>query len=95
MVFRQFLMFAAARCDVSAKKSQGRIVGNPAPAVKDARELALRQTWALDRLVKKRQVGDDLIAKLARNVIDFYLYLQGRMKGEPENLDDVYGSNAL
>jgi len=30
-----------------------------------------------------------LIAKLARKLIDHYLYFQGRIKGEPENLDDV------
>jgi hypothetical protein len=30
-------------------------------AVKDASELALRQTWAVDRLVEKQQTGDNLI----------------------------------
>lgn len=38
-------------------------------AVKDGSELALRQTWAVDRLVEKQQTGDNLIAKLGRKVI--------------------------
>jgi hypothetical protein len=89
-VIRQFLVFAAARCDVGSPKSQRLIAGNPAPKGKDAGELALRKTWDVDRVAEKKEQTDDLIVKLARKVIDCYLHLQGRMKGEPENLDDVY-----
>jgi hypothetical protein len=53
------------------------------------KELALRQQWSLDKLVEQKETTDDLIAQLARKLIDHYLYFQGRIKGEPENLDDV------
>ena len=58
-----------------------------APGTAD--ELALRQRWSLDKLIDQKGKDDDLIAKLARKVIDHYLYFQARLKGGPENLDDL------
>ena len=62
----------------------------PAPVVRSKKELALRERWSIDKLIEQKRTDDDLIAKLARKVIDHYLYFQGHMKGEPENLDEVY-----
>jgi hypothetical protein len=52
--------------------------------------IALRQQWAVDKLTAKKEANDDLVAKLARKVIDHYLYFQRRIQGEDENLDDVH-----
>jgi len=51
--------------------------------------LALRRTWAVDRLLEQKVTSEDLIAKLGRKVIDHYVYFQSRLKDEPENLDDI------
>jgi hypothetical protein len=59
-------------------------------AAMDVKELALRQQWAADKLAEQKEAGDDLIAKLARKVIDHYLYFQGRIAGKPEDLDDIH-----
>ena len=53
------------------------------------KEVALRTSWAIDKLIEQKESGEDLIAKLARRVIDHFVYFQDRLKGEPENLDDV------
>jgi hypothetical protein len=53
------------------------------------KEKKLRQRWAVDKLAEQKGSGQDLIAKLARRVIDHYLYFQNRIKGEEENLDDL------
>ena len=53
------------------------------------KELALREKWSLDKLVEQKETTDDLVAQFARKLIDHYLHFQGRIKGEPENLDDV------
>ena len=58
----------------------------PARAVKDKKELALRQSWAVDKLVQQKEDGEDLIAKLARKVIDHYLYFQGRIRASRKTL---------
>jgi len=89
LVIGQFLRFAAAQNPLPAMVDRGSAMA-PVPLVKDRKELALRQTWAADKLVEQKEAGDDLIAKLARKVIDHYLYFQARIKGEPENLDDLY-----
>lgn len=60
-----------------------------APRIQDDKELALRQTWEVEKLTGERQKSDDLIALLARQVIDHYLFFQSRLKGEAENLDDI------
>ena len=82
----QFLTFAMARLPVPVN---ARGAESPRAAAPTKKELALRQKWTLDKLVEQKESDDDLIAKLARKLIDHYLYFQGRIKGEPENLDDV------
>jgi hypothetical protein len=87
MTVGQFLKFAAARLPalVNARGAESRRAAAPTK-----KELALHQKWTLDKLIEQKENDADLIAKLARKVIDHYIYFQGRMKGEPENLDDVY-----
>lgn len=58
----------------------------PAPTKK---EIALKAKWTLDKLIDEKDKTDDLVAKLARKLIDHYMYFESRMKGELENLDDV------
>jgi hypothetical protein len=61
------------------------------PAVKDEKEVALRQIWAVEKLIQQKETCDDLIAKLARRVIDHYLFFQARLQGgEPESMEDLY-----
>jgi hypothetical protein len=87
-VIGEFLAFAAARLP-AVIDNRGSATA-PVPAVRNKKELALRQRWSADTAIEKKRTDDDLIAKLARKLIDHYVYFQGRMKGEPENLDDVY-----
>jgi len=82
----QFLTFAMARLPVPVN---ARGAESPRAAAPTKKELALRQKWTLDKLIEQKESDDDLIAKLARKLIDHYLYFQGRIKGEPENLDDL------
>jgi len=87
MAVSQFLKFTAARLPavINARGAE-----SPRARPPTKKELAIREKWTLDKLVEQKENDTDLIAKLARKVIDHYLYFQGRMKGEPENLDDVY-----
>ena len=86
MPIGQFLNFAAARLPVVVT---ARGAESPRARPPTKKELALRQKWTLDKLEEQTENDADLIAKLARKLIDHYLYFQGRIKGEPENLDDV------
>jgi len=86
-VISQFLRFAARDLPAVINPRGAESPRAPAPS---KNELAIRQRWSVDKLIEQKQTADDLIAKLGRKLIDHYLYFQGRMKGEPENLDDVY-----
>ena len=84
-VVSQFIEFACAKLPVVVGRGS-----EMAPArAPTKKELALRQQWSLDKLIEQKEKTDDLIAQLARKLIDHYLYFQGRIKSEPENLDDV------
>jgi hypothetical protein len=89
MVIGQFLEFTAASNPLPATIKRGSEAA-PVPIVKQQKEVALSGSWAVDKLAAQKEAGDDLIAKLARKLIDHYLYFQGRIQGEPENLDDLY-----
>jgi hypothetical protein len=60
-----------------------------APKATTKKDLTVKAKWTHDKLVQQREESADLIAKLARKVIDHYMYFENRMKGEPENLDEV------
>jgi site-specific recombinase XerD len=79
----RFLIFATARLPVVINNR-----GAPATAP-SKKELALRRQWSVDKLTEQKKAADDLTAKLARKLIDHYLYFQDRLKGGPENLDDL------
>ena len=81
-----FIQFALAQLPAPLVGRGSEMAPARAPTKK---ELALRQQWSLDKLVEQKENADDLIAQLARKLIDHYLYFQGRIKGEPENLDDI------
>ena len=83
----QFLAFATQRLPAVIDK-RGREKAS-IPRERNKKELALCERWSIDKAVEQKRNDDDLIARLARKVIDHYLYFQGRLKGEPENLDDV------
>jgi Phage integrase, N-terminal SAM-like domain len=91
----QFLNFALSRLPVVINNRGNASGGSkkvppetPAPAP-SKKELALRRQWSVDKLSEQKEAADDLTAKLARKVIDHFLYFQDRLKGEPENLDDL------
>jgi site-specific recombinase XerD len=86
-VIQQFLTFSAKSLPTVIDK-RGSTAGAAAP--KSAKEIALRQQWSLDKLIEQKRRDDDLIAKLAGKLVQHYLYFQRRMKGEPENFDDVF-----
>jgi hypothetical protein len=78
----QLIKFAAASLPVVV----GRELPPPAPSKK---AVAMRQKWALEKLVDEKEKADDLIATLARRVIDHYVYFGKRLKGEPDDLDEL------
>ena len=63
--------------------------GAESPRAPTKKELALKAKWSLDKLITEKEKTDDLVALLARKMIDHYMYFEGRMKGEPENLDTI------
>jgi hypothetical protein len=77
MVVGRFLRFVAER---SANL----------PAVRGSCQVpVLARKWNADQARDQKEAEDDLIAKLARRVIDHFLYFEGRLKGGRENLDEL------
>ena len=85
-IISRFLTFTAAQLPVVVNARGAEMAPLPRQSEK---EVALRTNWALDKLTEEKERGEDLIAKLGRRVIDHYLYFQSRLRGEPENLDDI------
>src|SRR5688572_16941840 len=85
MVISQFLNFSVSRLPVPVN---ARGVNSPRAAAPTKKELALKQRWTVDKLIEQKESNDELIAKLARKVIDGYLICQREIKGE-QNLDDL------
>lgn len=86
MIISRFLTFAATKLPAVLSATGA----DMAPLARQSeKEIELRKGWAVAKLVEQKGSGEDLIAKLARRVIDHYLYFQNRLKGEPENLDDL------
>jgi Phage integrase, N-terminal SAM-like domain len=81
-VVSQFLNFSVSRLPVPVNAR-----GAESPRAPTKKEIALRQRWSVDKLIEQKQSADDLIAKLARKVIDGYLLSQQVVKGN-HNLDD-------
>ena len=86
---RQFIEFALAKLPVvvTDRGAKAPLV----PAVQSEKELALRGQWAADKLAEKKDAGEDTTAKLARQVIDGFLYFQSRLneQGSPESIDEL------
>jgi hypothetical protein len=83
-VISQFLKFSLSRLPVPVNARGAESPRAPAPA----KQIALRQKWNLEKLLDQKTADDELIAKLARKVIDGYLICQREIKGE-QNLDDL------
>jgi hypothetical protein len=90
VVISEFLKFAAARLPVVVK-AKGQGFNPPVPAARDERELALRRQWEADKLEEKREAGETVTAKLARSVIDSFLYFQSRLndRESAESIDEL------
>jgi hypothetical protein len=84
MAIGQFLEFATARLPVPITCKAAMT-----PAPRDAAEVALRRQWGIEKRAEQREAAEDLVTKLARRVIDHYLYFERRIRGEPDNLDDL------
>jgi hypothetical protein len=63
--------------------------GAESPRAPTKKELALKAKWTLDRLISEKERADDLIALLARKLIDHYVYFENRLKGEPDDFDEI------
>lgn len=85
LTISQFLNFSVSRLPVVVT---ARGAESPRAAAPTKKDLARRQRWSVDKLVEQKENADDLIAKLARKVIDGYLICQQQIKGEV-NLDDL------
>ena len=82
---RQFVKFAAQLpLPLNAEEDKA-----PLRSAQSQREIAPSQQWLLEKLIDEKTYADDLVGKLGRQVMDHYLYFQGRIKGE-ENLEHVY-----
>jgi hypothetical protein len=80
-VISMYLRFAAARLPVPVTRGpKASRASAPVPA-------KLQQRWSVDKLLEQKTKDDDLIAKLARKVIDAYLLCGRAIKGD-FNLDD-------
>lgn len=88
MEVSQFLNFSVSRLPVPLN---ARGVESPqGAAAPTKKELALREKWTVDKLREQKEADKDLIAKLARKVIDHYVFFQTLLKtDERVDLDTV------
>ena len=83
----RWIKFSAARLPVVV--GQGALPP-PAPRKLTRKELALREKWTAEKLTHAKEAAEELNAKLARKVIDHYLFFQRLMKtGGQADLDEV------
>jgi len=83
----RFLKFAAAALPVVVNKAGAEL---PPPTRKPTKkELALRERWTVDKLTAQKEAADDLIGRLARQVVNHYVLFEKRLKGAPDNLDEL------
>jgi len=86
-IIHRFLKFAAAALPVVVDKAGASL---PPPTRKPTKkELALRERWTVDKLTAEKETADDLIAKLARQVVNHYVFFEKRLKGAPDDLDEL------
>jgi len=87
-VINRYIKFTAARLPV-VMNSGGRDAPR-LPTVKNRREMALRQSWEVERQLEEREAEEMLIAKLVRQLVNHYLFFKRRIKGGPEDVDELY-----
>src|SRR5688500_1894751 len=86
MVISQFLNFSVSRLPVPVN---ARGEKSPRASAPTKKELALKQRWTVDKLIDQKSTDDELIAKLARKVIDHYVFFQRLLKDDDIDLDTV------
>src|SRR3989442_2562552 len=69
----QFLTFAMARLPVPVN---ARGAESPRAAAPTKKELALRQKWTVEKLLDQKETDDDVIAQLAGQLANHYIYFQ-------------------
>jgi hypothetical protein len=87
-VISQFLRFAAR--DLPALIDDPGSERIPVPSVKDRKEIAMRQAWEVEKQTEQREGEENLIARLARQLINHYVFFKRRIKGAPEDPDELY-----
>ena len=85
-IVSQYLKFTAAKLPVVVNGARGQAPRAPVPTKQTK---LLRERWHVDKLIEGRHRDADIIAQLARKVIDHYVFFEGLLKGEEINLDDV------
>jgi hypothetical protein len=86
-VITRYIRFAAAELPVVV--GQGALPP-PVPRRLTRKELALREKWTAEKLTHEKDAAEELSARLARKVIDHYLFFQRLLKtGGQADLDEV------
>jgi hypothetical protein len=82
-----YIKFAARNLPVVVDRAGAAL---PPPARKlSKKDLALRERWTIDKLTAEKEAADDLIGRLARQVVNHYVYFEKRLKGSPDDLDEI------
>ncbi|HEX7231634.1 MAG TPA: phage integrase N-terminal SAM-like domain-containing protein [Candidatus Binatia bacterium] len=84
MAVQQFLKFTAAHSTLISREDQ-----SSKPPGEGQQETVPPQQWLVEKLVDEKARSDELIATLARKLMDHYLYFQRRIKAEQEDPDYV------
>jgi len=62
----------------------------PPPARKPTKkELALREKWTIDKLMAEKETANDLIGRLARQLMNHFVHFEKRRRGAPDDLDEI------
>jgi hypothetical protein len=85
LIISQFLNFAVSQRPIVTARGEK----SPRAVAPTKRELELREKWSLDKLLEQKSNADDLIAQLARKLIDHYVFFQGLLKNDDIDLDTV------
>jgi hypothetical protein len=84
MAVQQFVKFTAAHPSLISREDQ-----SSKPPAQGQQETIPPQQWLVEKLVDEKTRSDELIATLARKLMDHYLYFQNRIKGDGEDPDYV------
>ena len=83
----QFVRFVLSRLPVPVARE---VDAPRLPSVQTRKELALRQAWEIERKTQEQEAEEQLTARLARQLVNCYLHFKARIKGAPDDLDELY-----